>query len=330
SVDGSRIHCSDARDADLCLSGYRRRESTHAAVWLGNSQVHAVNQLKPDETNAPPIVFQALRRRGLDLLTFSQPNANLQEHAVLFAYLCAKLPVSVLVLPLVFDDVREGGLRHEIAAFLDDDATVVALSKYSSGQRMLVTAKASTEKSDTAGVRETVQERSEQRLTGLLEEHSKFWQARPELRGQLFQGLYLARNAVLGIKPSTKRRRIPGRYQDNLEALRLILDLAREKSIQVILYIAPIRSDVPLPYVESEYLDFKQTVQVLADDFKAHYQNYESLVPAIYWGQKGSTTIGGGLETDYMHFQAPGHKLLAEALIKTVHAAAGSAGLQQP
>ena len=45
----------------------------------------------------------SLSYRFSSIITFSQPNANLQEHYVLFEYLRHRLPVRTLILPLVFD-----------------------------------------------------------------------------------------------------------------------------------------------------------------------------------------------------------------------------------
>ena len=40
----------------------------------------------------------------------------------------------------------------------------------------------------------------------------------------------------------------------------------------------------------------------------------ENLVPEAAWGTKGSTSLAGDEEVDYMHFSYAGHQLLAEAL----------------
>ena len=45
-----------------------------------------------------------------------------------------------------------------------------------------------------------------------------------------------------------------------------------------------------------------------------YFSNFEDIVPSEYWGMKESTTIGGGLELDFMHFKAEGHRLLADSI----------------
>lgn len=209
------IHCTDGRDAATCVAGAKARQSESTVLWLGNSQVHAVNQLRPGETNAPPILFNSLSSRGLDLLTFSQPNANLQEHYVLFEYLRRQLPVRVLILSVVFDDFREEGLRNEIAALAKDELTARTLLETSIGRRLVAAANAVPQDKDTAGIAQTMQERAERTLNAWLDEHSLHWEARPTIRGELLNTLYLLRNTLFGIKATTKRKMIPGRYLAN-------------------------------------------------------------------------------------------------------------------
>lgn len=323
TVDGYRINCSDSRDADDCIAGAKSRHAANTVLWLGNSQVGSVNQLKKGETNAPPLLFNNLKTSDLDLVTFNQPNANMQEHYVLFEYLRQQLPVKILILPAVFDDTREDGLRREVSDFLADAATASALFDSAIGKKILkINAVSAPNKGgDTAGILHTLQERVERVLNTWLDETSALWLARPEIRGQIMNYLYVWRNTVFGIKPTTKRKIIRGRYQDNFDSLEAILAAAAHQGISVVLYIVPLRNDVEIPYVKSEYQQYKKEVQALAERYKAKFSNLEDLVPAALWGSKASTSVGMTQELDFMHFQADGHKLLAHRLAKLVTSA---------
>lgn len=312
------IHCADSRDVDLCIAGAKARRSTRTALWLGNSQVHAVNQLRQGQTNAPPLLFDSLSARGLDLLTFSQPNANMQEHYVLFEYLRHKLSVRVLILPVVFDDLREEGLRSEIASLAKDEPTSRALLGTAIGRRLVSAAFAVPQDQDTAGISQTMQERAERTLDAWLAEHSPLWAARPTMRGELFTRFYLLRNTLFGIKATTKRKMIRGRYAVNWEALEAITKVAKNSGISVVLYVVPLRSDVDIPYNLTEYESFKSRLQNLAIKEGASFSNLEGLVPPKLWGTKAGTSLGEEAELDFMHFQAGGHRLLAEALERLV------------
>ena len=317
------IHCSPPVDADKCLQGFKARGASEAALWLGNSQVHAINQMKAGDTNAPPLLHATLRERfGLDLLTFSQPNANLQEHLVLFQYLRARVPTKVLILPLVFDDLRETGLRSEIAAALDDPPTDQALARSDVGRRIVKQARASADavaaigsgKDDLKALRETTQEKTELFFNRWLDEHSPLWKTRKEARGALMENLFFLRNRILGITAQTARPLIAARRDMNIAALQEILATAQAAGIRVFVYIVPIRNDVAIPYVPAEYEEFKKNAHDIATRYGASFSNLEGVVPARYWGTKASTNLGGGQEIDFMHFQGPGHRILAEAL----------------
>ena len=131
--------------------------------------------------------------------------------------------------------------------------------------------------------------------------------------------MYELRNTLLGIKATTKRKLIRGRYNDNLAALTAILNTAASNHIQVLVYITPIRHDVDIPYVETEYTHFKQAVLTLTAQYGATYANLEDLVPAELWGSKNTTSmLHGSQEIDFMHFQAGGHQLLAVALAQLI------------
>jgi hypothetical protein len=97
SANGFPIHCYGSSDIENCLEGQKSRGATQAALWLGNSQVHEVNQWQPGETNAPPLLFDSLDRHGLDLLSFSLGNASSQEHYVMFEHMRQRMPLEVVL-----------------------------------------------------------------------------------------------------------------------------------------------------------------------------------------------------------------------------------------
>jgi hypothetical protein len=319
TIDGYPIHCREIDDADDCLIGWKHRGNRDAILWLGNSQLHAINQMKDGDENAAKIVHMKMDQRQLDLLAFSQPNASLQEHFVMFSYLIRHLSIKLLILPLVFDDTRETGIRTGIAEAYEDPDVSQILSESKIGQSLIEKESPGvTSNEDFTGVRETVQESVESTLNRLLAKHLLFWGSRPGLRGDLYVGLYRFRNFMLGINPQSKRKLLSGRYQKNMEALIEILRLAKNRKIKVLAYIAPIRDDVEIPYVPEEYLRFKNETEKLVHKWKAFFVNIEGIVPARFWGTKASTTLDGKDELDFMHFQAEGHKLLAQSIEKNV------------
>ncbi len=311
-MDGVPIHCKAVPDARACVDGHATRGG-RAVLWLGNSQLHGVNQLKPGDETAPATLHRVERARGRDVLAFSQPNASPQEHLVLFLYLAERLPLEAVILALVFDDFREDGLRQDVVDALADPEVVRALERYPIGRTLLANHAQRTGGS-LAALEGTVQHRVEATASDWLEAHSTLWKLRPQARGALFSTLYRLRNSVFGITAQSKRHMIPGRLIANLGAARVMLEEARRREIEAIVYVAPLRGDVATPYVEAEYSEFKETLSRLARDTGASFANLEALVSAEHWGSQDAIRLDGGGELDFMHFQAAGHAQLAAAI----------------
>ena len=107
---------------------------------------------------------------------------------------------------------------------------------------------------------------------------------------------------------------IKGKYINNRNAYQDILNLALDNKVEVLVYIPPIRSDIKIPYELTEYNNFKKEIKDIAEEYKIHFTSLENLVPSEFWGKKASTSLRGESEVDFMHFQAEGHRLLAEAI----------------
>jgi hypothetical protein len=316
-VDGHPVHCHDYDDSLQCIDSYKRTSKNEVVLWLGNSQVHAINQMKSGDETAAPILHRSLRNYQKYFMTFSQGNASLQEHYVLFEYLSAQLPVSTLVLPVVFDDMRETGIRSTINNALKEVSVVEKLEKTEIGSSLLASqGEQDMAGNDMAALEDTVQEKSENFLNSKLVSIWKIWGDRPSLRGEILYSLYVFRNWLFGITPSSIRKMIPGRYVLNRQALSATLKSANKQGIQVLLYIVPLRNDVKIPYEMAQYMVFKQEIKTISEEFNARFINIENLVPANLWGSKASTSAGEEQELDFMHFQAGGHKLLANVLKK--------------
>ena len=311
------IHCKAVTDAKDCVENFRKNDGQTAVLWLGNSQLHGINQYRPGQHPAPWFLYKKLRKQNLDLVAFSEPNANLQEHLVLFAFLKNKLPVKILLLPLIFDDLREDGIRAEIAPALVEASTLASLEKYPIGKSIL-SRNADPTKGDLGALANTVQETVEKSIDKYLSAHSELWALRPQARGRLLQWLYVLRNTVLGITPQSKRKMIPGRYRMNMEAIKAILEEAKSSGVKVLAYIAPIRNDVSMPYDKSQYDEFIASASELVENQGGVFVNLEGIVPAKNWGSKDATTAGGKAEIDFMHFQEEGHRILAHELEKQV------------
>ena len=292
-VDDVQIHCHNLYDIKPCLVGYDRKGFERPiTLWLGNSQVHAINQYQSGEETAVPRLHYQLQQQGQYLLTFSQPNASLQEHYLLFSYLLGHFPIKKLVLPVVFDDMREDGVRTTLVDALKDQNTRGILQVTPVGQNLLSNyGDQDAAGNDMLALDNTIQEYTEKWLNNMFEEIWPLWGERAVLRGKFLGSLYLFRNWALGIKPTSTRRMIRGRYAKNREAYVEILDLAVKRGVDVLVYVVPLRNDVKIPYNLDEYSSFKIEMKSIATHRSVHFADFEGLVPNELWGTKASTSF---------------------------------------
>jgi hypothetical protein len=327
TYEGEPIHGRDAREATYqpgdpatvqqVIAAWKRRGEPPVGIFLGNSQIHGINQYREGQENAAEMLFKRLKPRGIEVLTFTQPSASLQEHYVLFEYLLPRLHPKFLILPVVFINQRAFDVRENIAVCLTDPQTRQGLEQTTVGRRLLDRFTPSDDQSssnETGALTKTTQEVAENLLTDWLKEHWSLWALRPEARGQIFDLAIRCRNKALGISGQSKRHMIQGAYNANIEALTAILESARAHDVRVLVYIAPIRHDAEPPYIAEEYDACRQQVQKLAEENGAVFADLDDAVPSEYYGVHNSRVFGRKSQPDFFHFQEEAHRRLAAAL----------------
>ena len=149
-----------------------------------------------------------------------------------------------------------------------------------------------------------------------MENYFRIWANRENFRGYIFNWLYILRNTIFGIRPQTIRPIIESSYSSNLVALHQLLELTKRSKTKVLLYIPPIRSDVPIPYAQQEYSRFIKDIEMFRANYKnVNFRDYSSIIPGKYWGYKEATNFVDKKEFDFMHFQFEGHRILADSLL---------------
>jgi hypothetical protein len=286
-------------------------------AWFGNSQLHTLNQYKHGEHLAP----YWLRKLApcpdcIVPLGLSQSNVNPQEEFVLSQYVAKRVPLSAIVLQVEFMGFREDGLRGEYSIIASADL-VNALHSYPIGKDLAILANGGTNKDndnqEKSGLDSYVQLNAENYLSRRLGEIWPLWKDRVNLRTTLLGDLFTFRNWALNIRSTSVRKIIRPRYQRNMRALEDLLACSRVANIPVVVYFAPVRQDKPLPYDRTEYAQWKEQVELLAKTYSASLINLEKLVPPQNWGSNF------GADIDFMHFQEPGHKMVAAALYPLIH-----------
>ena len=298
------------------VSHYASESIQHKVMlWLGNSQLHTINQFKQGEHLAPYWIRKAMNCEAcLVPLGLSLSNANPQENFVLTKYVTSKLKPNVFILQVEFMGFRESGLRNEFVEILSDDL-IYSLRAYPEAKELSRLAievpniDKNKDASDSQGKLDT-----EDYLTEKIGSVWPLWKDRGSLRSNLLSDLFTLRNWVFNISSKSQRNVIKPRYEKNMKALGNLLEYSKAVGIPVILYIAPVRHDLALPYNNHEYSHWKEQVAELANQYSAQFLNFEDAIPGEYWGSNF------GEDIDYMHFREQGHKIIADKLLPFIRA----------
>lgn len=315
-VGEKTIHCMYQEDSDKCINSYSSSDVKSAVLWVGNSQLPGINLYKDGDENAPQLLHKSLIKRDHFLLTYSQPNANLLEHALVVEALEPQLDLKLLIMPIVFDDLREIGIREGVANFALNDEVAQRLLEspvLPFIENYLPNSENVRESKNAKGKHVTLQTRTENRLDAWLSQHSELWSSRNAIRGTLAIVIHTLRNKMLGIHSYTKRSVNISVFEERMVLLETLLQEMKRKGVEVLLYVPPYRDDIDGPYIESQYSNFKRRLAHIAIANSAQFVNFESVVPGFEWGTV-TEKIFGFKEPDFMHFTAGGHERFATAV----------------
>lgn len=313
SEKGQRVLCLDALENRLCEESFEKAGLPTTVLWLGNSQLPAINRYKVGDATAPALLHDLLAQRGSYVVTLAQPNANLAEHGLIFAALAPRYQPQVLLLPVVLDDIREQGIRPHVAGFIDDFIAQDAVESSPIWPYIETILTVGSVSRQVALVEQTLHQRFEASFNEQLGTWWPLWSERKQLRGVFSLAMHTVRNKVLGISAQTKRKVDPEVYIEKMRILEAILRHARDLGIRVLLYVPPYRQDITGPYHDSDYNRLKMDIALMAERNEAYFANLEDIVPGSEWGTVVDAIFG--LEDyDFMHFTGDGHKRLAAAL----------------
>ena len=287
-IDDQDFLCSSLDDVKKCIEFLKSKDFKKKILWVGNSQLYSVNQGTSYSKIAPYLVSEYFYNKQIGVIAFVAPNISFQEYSQVISYLLSNIGLDYIILPLVFDDTRENSIRNNLIHKKKD----LSLKKIS------------------------LQEISEQKITNFLDKNINWTQIRSQSQGYIYEVLYRFRNYLFNINPMTVRKSIKPIYEKNIKSLNETLKKVKDNKIESILYVAPIRNDVKIPYDLQEYSKFKNKMEILAKDFSFTFYNLENIVPENFWGTKPGTKLGIVDEIDFMHFKNEGHSILANEMIK--------------
>ena len=70
---------------------------------------------------------------------------------------------------------------------------------------------------------------------------------------------------------------IPSNYLKNLDAFKDLINISKINDMDILIYTAPIRNDLKIPYDISEYTVFKNDIKKLSKELDVKYKNFENI-----------------------------------------------------
>lgn len=291
---------------DINESDITELENKNLIISFGNSQSHSINEYNISEEHLFVYILNHLNRDKI-ILNLSSPNANLQEMFLSIVNVRKKLgkQFDTAIVSLVFDDTREDGIRDSLKTIVEKNK--ITLSQYSTFMNILESFEKDKKEQEISKSSLLLKDKVENIINTYLNNTFESYVNRGNIRSFFYGELYYLRNWILGIKPTTKRKKIQRIYEKNIQALKDIVNFTKQNNIQLILYIAPIRKDILIPYLASEYLQFKEDITKIHKVY-----DLDDIVPHQYWGMTNGDWV------DFMHFKGEGHKILANELQKII------------
>jgi hypothetical protein len=320
-LDGRPVSSGDGLESMLETFRWLERRDGVIALWLGASQLHAINDYHPGDELAVHYLNESAQQRdsNLTFLLASMANGSLQDLLMIYLH-CRSLGLTPdwLMVAVVYDDLREdnnrrglmrrvGAIPHDVIAMGGEGVDMIARKVAAADEP---DAKAApVERNATAG---TPQEALESALvTGLQAtlpgyEYANRVSARISIRTRM-----LLADIMSGMLKQRRAPPIPAaQAQVNHEALLSLVRLARADSVRVLLYRQPHRpGERPFYHKRRDYDAYYGRIAALADSLDGVYAiDLETIVPARYYGRTNSG------RPDAFHFTDAGHRILAEHL----------------
>jgi hypothetical protein len=283
-------------------------------ILAGMSQMYAINDAGPQDKTISEHMDDALSPRGIRVFGMAAPNLCNEEAILLLLSTMGdpRTHPAVFIYGVCFDKFRNIDLRPGYQAFLKSRPVLRSLwgeaakeyaEKYPKAcEKMIKTLSELGEKKDME------QESVDTRLRGWASNWLPVVSARSDLNAGIQLQLFLLRNWLLDIKPTSKRPVIEGRYQMNREFLGMMEEIARRGDVKLVFYVIPLNPLAENPFIPEQYVGFKAWLEKFCRDRDVPFANFENVVPSEAWGE----FMGG---PDFKHFREEGHRLTASALL---------------
>jgi hypothetical protein len=297
-----------------------RADGRPLALWLGASQLYAINHPREGDLTAIARAQHAAAARDSDLayVQIASPNTNL--HELLAGYLAFRqegLLPEVLVLAFTYDDLKEPDVRQTALDHIrlpGPDLVALAGPAVEHIREAHIGADGAAQ-AETSPVKRTAttgtpQARLEDALVAFLEHRWPAYAERSTLRAAAEAGWKMPVTTLAFRLLSRPQTIIPADMQEwNSAALDAFFALARADGVQLLIYQAPHRPGMrPFFHRRRDYDDYHDALAARCAEEGAAWLDLETLVPAELWGQTNNHA------PDVFHFRDAGHRSLGSAI----------------
>ncbi len=320
-IDGRRIS-GPFRDVPLVRETFAayRAEGRPVVLWLGASQLYAINDPEPSDRLAVAFAQDAAAARGSDsaYVMTASPNSNLHEIlCMLLAYRQRGLRPDALVISFTYDDLKEPGIRDTALELLElpfDDETkalcgpaAAHITRAAAAEQDADADAAPIERTATTG---TPQERLEDELLDFLDARWPAYTHRATLRSRAITAWKTPVTRLAFSVLERPKQLVPDDMRAwNETAFDALLALAAADGVPVFVYKAPHRPDARVFFHDRQaYDDCHAELRDRVRGDGAEWNDFETLVPTELWGR---TNEGA---PDVFHFRVEGHRLLGRAV----------------
>ena len=315
SEGGIRWDMSAGENMDRYWSFIPDSSTYKLVILAGMSQMYAINEGQPNDKTISENMDDALSIKGIRVFGMAAPNLDNEEATLLLLSTLSdpRTRPDVFIYGVCFDKFRNIDLRPGYQKFMENRPALRSLwletAMEYKGRYPLASEKMSRSLNELAGDKEREGETMDTRLREWTSRWLPVVSARADLNAVVQNQLFLLRNWVFNIKPTSKRPIIEGRFVMNKEFLEMMVDIAGRNGVTIILYVIPLNPLAESPYIPEQYADFKFWLEGFCKENGVPFANVENVVPTDAWGE----FMGG---PDFKHFKEEGHRLPAKALLE--------------
>lgn len=315
-VKSARI--GDLDSVLLSIKKVQRNSPKHQlAVWIGNSQLHAINQYKHNDLLAVQYSQQMLEElnSNISLFQFSSPHLNIIEEQIYMNTLRVEsIKPDYLILPITFRSFHFIKIREELKklAGYKEITKSIANSRVAD---LFFLEESNDKRGKLLSKDSTWQDRSEEYLNSLMERNIPFYKYKDNTKSYI---KFLPTLAIHEMTDKSRDPQVSGNreiIEINMLSLTEIIQFAKSNNIEILMYQVPHPQDDQYFFYNREaYKDFFASIEKIASrSDNVHYIKLESIIPNRLWG------INNDGFKDMYHFQSEGHKILGDTIAQVLH-----------